>query len=103
MGAVVTRLNLLNAVAAADTVSDAVEVTGTTQYTVEAVTTGSPSSIEVQLQKSINGTLWVTFGSLQSQGHLAVTLEQPVKYIRLRLSTLSGGSSPTVSASLAAR
>lgn len=69
--------------------------------------TGSPSSIEVQLEVTIDGTNWVSIGTFTSNGStpasgaIQTSETGPVMGTRLNLTGLSGGSSPTVSGSIA--
>ncbi len=82
------------------------EVTGAVRYGLQVNTTGSPSSFQVILEGSINGTSWVTLVTatastpIVSYGHNAAHLI--VKYIRLNLDQLNGGTSPTLTASVLA-
>lgn len=108
------RKNWLNAVTGATT-TDAEEITGTGQYGLQFSTTGSPTSGVITLQGSIDGTNWVTLQAMNvatdASGRIAWSLAtvpggtatlRPVVYIRLDLSGLDGGSSPTLSASVIA-
>lgn len=66
-------------------------------HTWEIVVTGAPSAVNVKLQGSLNGTTWYDLAdstTLTSEmKHLA---NKTVLYIRAKLVTLTGGSSPTV-------
>jgi len=94
------KTNWLNAATTTQTTASE-EVTGTSRYGLQVSVTGSPSSLGVLLQGSIDGTNWVSLASVSAAG---TTWSNPdsagsVKYIRIDLQTLSGGSSPTVTAS----
>ncbi len=84
--------------------TDPEEVTGTSRYGLQASVTGGPSSLGIALQGSINGTNWITLATLSAAGTTWSNPESagPVRYIRLDLYSLSGGSSPTVTASVIA-
>jgi hypothetical protein len=69
-------------------------------HTAHLVTTGSPSSVDVALQGSLDGTNWVHLATL-SAGALVTSNNHVVRYIRAELHTLSGGSSPTVTVKIA--
>ena len=63
--------------------------------------TGSPSSCTIAVDSSTNGTTWSSGGIISSQtctsgGSTTVYNTQPT-YLRVNLSALSGGSSPTLS------
>lgn len=77
-----------------------------TRFLVQARATGG-ASWSVALEVSADGVTWDRLPNGSSDAsNGAVTQEYvsecPVPYIRLRLSSLSGGSSPTVTASLVA-
>lgn len=66
--------------------------------------TGSPSSVVVTLEITVDGTNWVTWATFTSNGTTPPSGSiqggdiGPIMGARLNLTTLSGGSSPTVSA-----
>jgi hypothetical protein len=67
----------------------------------QIVTTGSPSSISVTLQGSLDGVSWFSIGSAVTTAtltlvNLANANAGPYAFIRADLTTLSGGTSPTV-------
>lgn len=97
------RENWLNAVNATQ-VTDQVEVPGATKYAVQASTTGSPSTVSLRLEGSLDGVGWfdVLAFSPSSTPTIRWVVDTPVRFIRLNLSQLSGGSSPTVTASVLA-
>lgn len=72
-------------------------------HTIQIDITGAPTAITVDLEGSLNNTTWaVLITSPMSAAELtaAVSLshieDKPVRYIRVNLTTLTGGSSPTV-------
>jgi len=78
-------------------------------------TTGSPSSVSVDLEGSLDGSFWFALGRLNDLSALTVgpdpyggqdtsaTFKHAhwVRHVRANLLTLSGGSSPTVTALIA--
>jgi hypothetical protein len=89
------------------TVTTAAEdVLGLSTFALEAVVTGSPTDCIVLLEGSVDGSDWLvsltSFNIHSSPGGSAYStvVNKPVRYIRLRIDTLSGGSSPTVTASV---
>ncbi len=97
------KKNWLNAVTTPQ-VSNTEEVSDTIYYGLEVNTTGNPSSALVILEGSIEGTNWVSIVAISGAG---ITYQnpvepRPVKYLRVQLVSLSGGTSPSVSASVVA-
>jgi hypothetical protein len=97
--------------------TDPEQVQGAVRYGLHFTTTGSPSSVEVVLQGSLNGSDWFTLVSVTSatvikwsdsgfnptqNSDQSSWTKGPVTFIRLNLTSLSGGSSPTVTASVIA-
>jgi len=73
---------------------------------VQVVHTGSPSTVTLTLEGSLDGVNWFTLatwssGSLSS-GAIVWAADKPVSQVRANLGTLSGGTSPTVTALLVA-
>jgi len=67
--------------------------------------TGSPTTIVVDLEGSVDGTNFVALGTKTfSAGEktaafaLLFVIDKPVTYVQANVTTLSGGSSPTVTA-----
>ncbi|PHS09397.1 MAG: hypothetical protein COA78_12105 [Blastopirellula sp.] len=63
-------------------------------------TEGSPTTVTIALEGSLDG---VTFFVLDSSTYTSVAnmnfaVDKPVNYVRLNLTVLSGGTSPTVTA-----
>lgn len=92
-------------------------VQGAKRYGVVYTTTGSPSGVALTLQGSLDGVTWFSLVSPTSESTIkwsdagfnpTVNSDQsgwtkgPVSYVRLNLTTLSGGSSPTVTANFIA-
>jgi hypothetical protein len=70
-------------------------------FTVAVTVTGAPSGCAVQLQGSLDGTNWYSLGAATSNtsGTAAVSVaNSPARYVRANLTTLTGGTSPTVTA-----
>ena len=76
-------------------------------HTMVVSSTGSPSSVSVILEGSHDGSVWVQLGTAVGAGPSVRTvpgdgvLEHLVRFVRANLVTLSGGSSPTVTATIA--
>lgn len=100
------KVNWFNAETTLYAKSDIEEVTGATSYGLNAEFTGGPSRGIVTLQGSIDGVTWVNLLGLNTTinpyPHIVWTTGQPVQYIRLSLDDLSGGTSPTATASVIA-
>jgi hypothetical protein len=90
-----------------ETLLNAAKVTGTSQtltlkkpfstHAWHIVVTGSPSSVSVTLQGSIDGTNWTTLDtSTTTTAEKRYAVNMPNIYIRSNLGTLSGGTAPTV-------
>lgn len=88
-----------------NTYTSAEEVLGLSTFALEILVTGSPSGCRVDLQGSIDGTNWLALPCSFNisagpwYGYFVSTV-QPVRYVRLWLTGLTGGSSPTVTASV---
>lgn len=71
------------------------------RFTSQCLTTGTPTTISVKLQGSLDGTNWVDLTT-----HSAVGFQHfiagPVKFIRGNVVTLTGGTSPTITLLVAA-
>lgn len=112
------KVNWLNATSSTGP-TDAEQVQGAKRYGILFVATGSPSSVNLILQGSLNGSDWFSVYSVNESRTGLLTwndtststvgeplpdarTEGPVTYLRLNLVTLSGGTSPTVTASVIA-
>lgn len=81
--------------------SDVVQLEGAFRFGIAGNVTGGPSAAEVRLQVSIDGVSWkdaIVYGAVSGenvwqQSGLAV----PIRFVRLNLTELTGGSSPAVS------
>lgn len=61
--------------------------------------TGSPSPAQVQLQGSVDGTVWLTYGSTDSASTFQVD-NKVVRYIRANLNTFGGSGTVTADISV---
>jgi hypothetical protein len=70
-------------------------------WSMAVTVAGGPSGCAVQLQGSLDGTGWYSVGSATSNTSgtaVATAANTPARYIRANLTTLTGGTSPTVTA-----
>jgi hypothetical protein len=66
-------------------------------HTWNTVITGSPTTVSVTLEGSIDGTNWFVLDtSTSTSNEMRHVTNKPVTYLRANLGTLSGGSTPTV-------
>lgn len=100
------KTNWLDAETASNLTTDPEEVLGLSDFALEVVVTGSPTDCVVLLEGSIDGTSWlVTLTSFNIHSfpggatYLTAT-GKPVRYVRLRIDNVTGGTSPTVTASV---
>ncbi|MEW2383374.1 hypothetical protein AB0873_14965 [Micromonospora sp. NPDC047707] len=70
-------------------------------HTMALTVTGSPSSWAVDLEGSHDGLTWFWLGSGGSASGTLVHAPRVVRFVRARLSALTGGTSPTVTATIA--
>lgn len=71
------------------------------EFSLLAATTGSPT-FSVTFQGSLDGTDWFALGSaISSVTNGTAVTGQIARYVRANLTTLTGGTSPTVTAELA--
>ncbi len=69
---------------------------GEAVFVWEVRLTGSPTSVQVDLEGSIDGSNWYQLGShTATTDALNWTLDKPVLFVRGNVVTLSGGTSPT--------
>lgn len=84
------------------------DLAGFTRFALQASATGSPTSAAVALEGSVDGATWFTLlnaDGAPSQAHEAwtsLTEARFARYVRLNLTQLLNGTSPTVSASIIA-
>ena len=78
---------------------------GVEKHTVQITTTGGPSAVTVDLEGSLDGINWALvltspLSAAELVAGVAITFiaDKTVRYVRLNLPTLTGGSSPTVTA-----
>jgi hypothetical protein len=70
---------------------------------LQVACTGSPTTVLINLEGSLEGTHWFTLAhSSNISGEIVFASNVPVIWLRANLTTLTGGSSPTVSAWLVA-
>lgn len=70
-------------------------------FTWQTVTTGSPASVSVTLEGSLDGTNWVTLDtSTSTGGEIRGVSGKPVAFLRADVGTLSGGTNPTVAVTI---
>ncbi|MDG4756057.1 hypothetical protein O7630_34500 [Micromonospora sp. WMMD718] len=70
-------------------------------HTMLLTVTGSPPSWQVALEGSHDGQTWFFLNAGGSSSGPLVHATQVVRHIRARLSSLTGGESPSVSATIA--
>lgn len=75
------------------------------QHTVQATMGGTvvATAVTVDLEGSLDGTTWATLashafsaGEITAEAALFHVVDKPVKYVRANLTTLTGGTAPTV-------
>lgn len=84
--------------AAATGAGDTVRGTAANHFTFQVETTGSPTTVVIGAEGSLDGTSWTELNEHTVSGtpdmfHIA---NKPLEYIRANLKTLTGGTSPTV-------
>jgi len=73
------------------------------KFSMQVEVTGSPTSISLELDGTIDGVNFFFMGQWSpGQAFLAVINACVVKGVRANLTSLSGGTSPTVTATIAA-
>lgn len=94
---------LLNTVTATGAGGSIICGQGISEHTVQATITGAPTAVTVALEGSLDATTWIELDShVFSAGELTATkamwhvVNKVVKHVRLNLTTLTGGTSPTV-------
>lgn len=71
-------------------------------HSMQTSVTGSPSAATVNLEGSLNGTLWATLAtSTSTTSDVQTASGKAVRYVRANLTTLTGGTAPTVTALIA--
>lgn len=74
-------------------------------HTMQVSFTGSPTRVVVNLEGTVDGTNWKVFATFDTNagnasGDVITISEQPLLNARANLTTLTGGSSPTVTAAI---
>jgi hypothetical protein len=88
--------------------TDPEEVSGASSFGLQGSVTGSPSTAVSTLEGSIDGVNWaelISFNYHQPavvDNKAAWVTGRPARYIRARVATLSGGTSPTMTVSVIA-
>lgn len=73
------------------------------KFTLQTVVSGAPTTVSVVLEGSLDGTNWTTLATSSSTtGDQQSVADKPQAYVRARVATLTGGTSPAVSAFIAA-
>lgn len=98
-------VRLLDAVPSTGVSSDWPTRMGVLEHTIQGMLTGSPSSVVIDLDGSLDGDTYyqlashtVTAQELATDSFMFHVTSKLVRYVRLNLVTLSGGTSPTVTA-----
>lgn len=72
------------------------------KHSWHVIVTGSPASVTVNLEGTIDGSNWFTLdSSTTTTSEMRHVVNKPVTQIRANLATLTGGSSPTVTVTIA--
>ena len=68
------------------------------KHTLQAVVTGSPDACAIQLEGSLDGSTWANLSGTQTCTSSVAfhVVDKPVTWIRANLTSLTGGTSPTV-------
>lgn len=71
-------------------------------HTMIVTVTGSPTSVSVNLEGSHDNVNWVnlTTYTSTSSGYVSFDSQVRVRYVRANLTAITGGSSPTITASI---
>ncbi len=71
------------------------------KLTWEIVITGAPTAIQVDLQGSLDGVNWYQIDTYNTVANtLRFVVDKRVRFVRANLITLTGGTSPTVTANI---
>jgi hypothetical protein len=70
--------------------------------TMHVTTTGSPDAFDVEVQVSTDNVTWFNSGAAITVSDTSALCSAHARYYRARLTVLTGGTSPTVTAILAA-
>lgn len=93
----VDELTSLNAVTTTGAGTSAALTVAASTHTYHVIVTGSPTSVNVDLEGSIDGVTWfVLDSSTTTTSEMRHVVNKLVENIRANLTTLTGGTSPTV-------
>ncbi|PCJ39130.1 MAG: hypothetical protein COA71_14535 [SAR86 cluster bacterium] len=74
-------------------------------HTVQITTTGDPTAVTVDLEASLDNETFIQIGThpfpaedITAGNAMFHVIDKPVQFIQLNLTTLTGGTAPTVSA-----
>lgn len=97
-----TQITLLSAATATGT-GDGVEVPNRSKHSVQVTITGGPTTVVVAFEGSLDGSTWAAYAThTMSAAELAASaaifsvVNKPAGWVRANVTTLSGGTSPTV-------
>ena len=75
------------------------------KHTVQVTTTGEPTAVTVDLEGSLDGVTFFVLSShafsgaeITAEAAMFHVVDKPVNFVRLDLTTLTGGTDPTVTA-----
>jgi hypothetical protein len=68
----------------------------------QSITTGSPMDAVIVIEGTIDGSTWYEIGTISPNAYSTV-VNSPLAGIRANLTTLDGGTSPTVTVWIASR
>lgn len=72
------------------------------QHSMQAIETGGPSGCSVQLEGSLDNVNWFNLSGAQSCTAASIffsVVQRPADFVRGNVTTLSGGTSPTITLS----
>lgn len=94
----VTSLNAVSSTGAGAVLDAGQVVSGCTMH---VATTGTPSAFDVEIQVSTDNVTWFNTGAAITVSGTSARAEAHGRYYRANLTSLTGGSSPTITAILA--
>lgn len=76
-------------------------------FGLQVTVTGAPTAAVVDLEGSLDGSTWDAIGTWsigagQASGDIVFVVDRPVLHVRANLTTLTGGTAPTVTAYICA-
>jgi len=76
---------------------------GASEHTIQSTCTGSPTAVTTEFEGSLDGTTWYqlaehkwTSNEITAQASMFHVSSKLITHTRINLSTLTGGTSPTV-------